>query len=451
MTKKILLTTPHLDKIIEPIYDSPKFVRTSLASIGAYVRESNGTSIKCIDAKFEQIKLDPLLQLIIDYKPDIVGISSFTYEFEEAAILAKEIKKSYSTNCIIVIGGPHASALPIETLERYPHFNICSIGESEITFSEIIKNINSQNWNIIDGIAYRNNSGEIIKTKNRDKISDINILPMPAWDLLPKAKEYFIQSSRGCPFNCYFCFNPNGTKVRTRSAQNIINELNWLINYAHPKRISFGDEAFGTNKTESLKLLDLMIENKISTKTSWDIETHVSFMDETMIRKLKQAGVSKIEMGVETGNDEIMKSIGKGITKEKVLKAFNLCKKYKIKTGAFFILGHPQDTKKSIWETIKFAAKINPTEPIFGILVPFPGTKIPNNLDYKIEKWSNYRKQINKTSPISQINHRKLKLYLVYAILYIYIVNLRFLGLFRFITSNISSVLSFMKYSIFKN
>lgn len=445
MSVKALLTTPHLDKIIEPLYDSPKFIRTSLASLAGYLRESDQISIKCIDAKFKQLKLDQLLQLIIEYKPDIVGISSFTYEFEEAAILAKEIKNSYSNNCLIVIGGSHASALPIETLERYQQFDICSIGESEITFSEIIKNINFQKWDLIEGIAYRDNLGKIIKTAARDKISDINVLPMPAWDLLSKAEEYFIQTSRGCPFNCYFCFNPNGTKVRSRSAQNILNEINFLINYAHPKRISFGDEAFGTNKTESLKLLDLMIEQEISRKTSWDIQTHVSFMDETIIQKLKQAGVSKIEMGVETGNDEIMKSIGKGITKEKVIKAFALCKKYNIKTGAFFILGHPQDTKQTIWETIKFAAKINPTEPIFGILVPFPGTNIPGNLDYKIEIWSNYRKQINKTSSISKIENRKLKMYLVLAILYIYIVNLRFWGLMKFLISNFFSMCSFIK------
>lgn len=445
MPVKILLTTPHLDKIVEPLYDSPKFVRTSLATLASFIRSSNDVSIKCVDAKFEQIKLKQLLQLIVEFKPDIIGISSFTYEFEEAALLANEIKKEYSTNCLVVIGGSHASALPIETLERYPQFDICSIGESEITLSEIINNFNTQNWNLIDGIAYRNKKGELIKTTDRKKIQNLNDLPMPAWDLLPKASEYFIQTSRGCPFNCYFCFNPNGTKVRTRFAQNILNEINFIINYAHPKRISFGDEAFGTNKTESLRLLDLMIEHDISKKTSWDIQTHVSFMDETIVHKLKQAGVSKIEMGVETGNDEIMKSIGKGITKEKVLKAFTLCKKFNIKTGAFFILGHPHDTKQSIWETIKFAAKINPTEPIFGILVPFPGTNIPCNLDYSIENWSNYRKQINKTTSISKINNNHLKTILPFAILYIYLVNLRISGLMCFVFSNMKSLFYYIK------
>ena len=224
-----------------------------------------------------------------------------------------------------------------------------------------------------------------------------------------------------------------------------------MIDYAHPTRISFGDEAFGTNMLESLKLLDLMIEHKIASKTSWDIQTHVSFMNEAIVQKLKAAGVSKIEMGVETGNEEIMKSIGKGITKEKVLKAFQLCKKHKIKTGAFFILGHPQDTKKTIWETIKFAAKINPTEPIFGILVPFPGTRIPNNVDFKNEIWSNFRKQINNTKSISQIKNRTLRMYLVLAVCYIYIINLKFYGLSKFIISNISSILIFAKYSILKN
>ncbi len=446
MIRRVFLTTPHLEKIVEPLYDSPKFVRTSLATLAGFVRDKNDVSLKCVDAKFSQVKLAHLLQQIIEFKPDIVGISSFTYEFEEAAILAKEIKNKYSKNCIVVVGGSHASALPIETLERYPHFDICSIGESEMTFSEIINHFSSTHWNLIEGIAYRDKMGEIVKNEERTKIKDINQLPMPAWDLLPKATEYFIQTSRGCPFNCYFCFNPNGTKVRTRLAENIITEIDFLINYAHPKRISFGDEAFGNNKTESIKLLDLLIEYEISKKTSWDIQTHVSFMDETIVRKLKQAGVSKIEMGVETGNKEIMKSIGKGINKEKVLKAFQLCKKHKIKTGAFFIIGHPQDTKQTIWETIKFAAKINPTEPIFGILVPFPGTRIPNNVDYKNEIWSNYRKQINKTIPNSKINSNQLIIILPFAIMFTYLANLRLTGLIRFSYSNLKNLFYFIKY-----
>jgi radical SAM superfamily enzyme YgiQ (UPF0313 family) len=443
---KLLLTTPYLDKIVEPLYDSPNFVRTSLATLAGFVRANSDVSIKCIDAKFDQLNLKALMVEIDEFKPDIIGISAFTYEFEEAAILAKEIKARYSDQCLIVVGGSHVSALPVETLIRYSSFDLCSIGESEITLLEIIRNFKERNWVSIDGIAFKNIHGEIIQTKPRAKIDDLNSIPMPAWDMLPKATDYFIQSSRGCPFNCYFCFNPNGTKVRLRSATDIITEVNWIIEHIHPKRISFGDEAFGTNKAESLNLIHLMIENNISEKTSWDIQTHVSFIDEVLIGKLKLAGVSKIEMGVETGSEAIMKSIGKGITKEKVLTAFNLCKKYKINTGAFFIFGHPEDTKKTIWETIRFAAKINPTEPIFGILVPFPGTRIPSNLDYKIEKWSNYRKQINKTISISKTNNNHLKTILPFAILYIYLVNLRLTGLMCFLYSNMKSLFYYIKY-----
>jgi radical SAM superfamily enzyme YgiQ (UPF0313 family) len=443
---KLLLTTPYIDKIVEPLYDSPNFVRTSLATLAGFVRANSDVSIKCIDAKFDQLNLKALLAEIEEFKPDVIGISAFTYEFEEAAILAKEIKEKYSDQCLIVVGGSHVSALPVETLKRYSSFDLCAIGESEITLLEIIRNISERNWVSIDGIAFKNIQGEIIQTKPRAKIDNLNSLPMPAWDMLPKATEYFIQSSRGCPFKCYFCFNPNGTTVRLRSATDIITEVNWIIEHIHPKRISFGDEAFGTNKAESLNLLDLMIENNISEKTTWDIQTHVSFIDEVLIGKLKLAGVSKIEMGVETGSEAIMKSIGKGITKEKVLIAFNLCKKYKINTGAFFILGHPEDTKKTIWETIRFAAKINPTEPILGILVPFPGTRISSNIDYNIENWSNFRKQINGTLPISELSNISLKKYLVIAIPVVFLRNYRFFGFSKYIITNSNNLFKFVKH-----
>ena len=452
---KILLTTPPFNKIVEPLYDKPSFVRYSIASLAAALLQENITSdLLCIDAKFSQLDDVDLLKIILDFNPDIIGISSFTYEIEDAGNLAEKIK-SVLPKTTICIGGPHISAIPEQCMQEFTAFDIGFIGEAEISFKEFCQKYAEKDKYInIKGICYRD-TDKIIVNPKREKISNLDELPMPAWNLLPKAKEYFIQTSRGCPFNCNFCFNPNGNIVRQRSAENVIKEIEWLIENMQPKRISFGDEVFGRKNSNAEKILDLIIEKQIFKKVKWDIQTHVSFIDEEFIIKLKKAQVSKIELGVESGNEQILKMMGKGINKEKIINAFNLCKKYKLKTGAFLIFGHPNETKASINDSIKFACKLNPTEPIFAIMVPFPGTKIfeyYKNQEYNYicsaTKWSEYRKQLNTVLKLKNISNKELRILLLKANVMLYLKNFRFFGLIKFGLSNFKSGIAFLK-SIF--
>ncbi|HNQ68464.1 MAG TPA: radical SAM protein [Bacteroidales bacterium] len=447
MKTRVLLTSPASGKTIEPLYDKPVFVRNAIASIAAYIREHCLVDMLCIDAKFEQITIDNLVSKIEDFKPDIVGISAFTYEIIDAGKLASKLKKQLPETTIC-IGGSHVSAIPEQTMEEFPEFDIGFIGESEQSFVEFINK--TRGLSMINGIVYKH-QGKIIKTNTRSKIDNLDILPMPAWDLLPSSKEYFIQTSRGCPFSCNFCFNPNGVKVRTKSIESIINEITWLIENKKPKRISFGDEAFGAKNDFAHSLLDKMIELKIGNKVLWDIQTHVSFITEELIIKLKQANVDKIELGVESGNLEILKNMGKGINKEKIIHAFTLCKKYKIKTCAFLVFGHPNETVQSIKESIDFVCKLNPTEPVFAIMVPFPGTKIAdyvqNNEKGYIKtnaSWDTYRKQINGAIRLENITNKTLKKYLIVANIKVFIYNFRIFDLLLFGLNNYKNILYFI-------
>jgi radical SAM superfamily enzyme YgiQ (UPF0313 family) len=284
-----------------------------------------------------------------------------------------------------------------------------------------------------------------------EKIFSLNDIPMPAWDILPSAKEYFIQTSRGCPYNCNFCFNPNGNKIRTRTVENIINEINFIIDHFHPERISFGDEAFAANKKFAHELLDVMIAQNIGSKVKWDIQTHVAFIDDELLFKMKKANIQKIELGVESGNESILKNMGKGINKLMIINAFKLTRKHKIKTGAFIIFGHPSETKKTIWETIRFVSKLNPSEPIFAIMVPFPGTKIAEMAKNKSMgyssislNWDFYRKQINNSIEFSNFPIRQLKMFLLTGHFYVFLANFRIYGLLKFIYRNRSSAWAFV-------
>lgn len=451
MSLNILITSPHFTKNIEPIYDKPAFVRPALAQLAAYLRNNSDFEIKCLDAKFEQKKLNQLIEDIEEFNPDIIGISAFTYEISDAALLADRIRSHYPGK-LIVIGGSHVSAIPEKTMKEFKHFDIGVIGEGEISLLQICQaHLKDKNYTKIPGIIYRDSQNQTVKTEkiiNNDAFVNTK---MPAWDLLPPAKEYFVQTSRGCPFNCNFCFNPAGKKIRKRNSEDVIDEMLFLIKNYASKRISFGDEAFAADKEFAYNIINKIIEYKIYEKVSWDIQTHVAFIDEELLSLMKRAKISKIELGVESGNDEILKNMGKGLNKKTVVQTFDKLKKYKIKTGAFFIFGHPNETKASIWETIKIAAKLNPDEPIFAIMVPFPGTKIAEYANNKTHgyrgtshNWNNYRKQINNSLLFANFSNRKLKIYLIKGNLYMYLINLRFIGLIKFILKNASSAISFL-------
>ena len=456
MSLRILLTTPPAGKIIEPLYDKPRFVRPALAVLAGYLRKYSVFEIKCIDAKFEQKNINKLAEEIVRFSPIILGISSFTYEIKEAGKLAEVIKQRLP-NCVIIVGGSHVSAIPEETIQEFPFFDVGVVGEGEETLLRIGNTLlNKEKIENIPGIIFKSTENKII-LRSSNQIKNTFDIPMPAWDLLPPAREYFIQAARGCPFSCNFCFNPAGHKIRRRVVEDIINEINFIINNFSPGRISFGDEAFGADSDFTHQLLDKMIVEDIGSKVKWDIQTHAAFINDELLNKMKFAKVAKIEMGVESGSEEILKKMGKGINKNLIIKSFRKVQEYKIKTGAFFILGHPGETKKTIWETIKFAAFLNPNEPIFAIMVPFPGTKIAQyaakkemgyaGLSYN---WGDYRKQINNSVFLQEISSVKLKWYLVLANIYVYLANYRFLGLIKFIFKYFDSAVSFLKSCLIK-
>jgi len=449
---KIFLTTPYIEKVVEPLYDKPVFVRNSLASLAAFLRHESDFVIRCCDAKFDSKTKTVLIDEIKAFAPDIIGISSFTYEIAEAGSLAESIKRILPES-LVIIGGSHVSAIPEETLGEFAGFDIGIIGEGEITLTELCNAVkNNKDIHDIDGIAYRGEANKIIVTKKREKIPDLNILPMPAWDLLPRGRHYFVQTSRGCRFNCNFCFNPNGNLIRNKSADKIIEEIMWLMTHMKPDRISFGDEAFGSNKDFAFELLDRMIELDIGKQVKWDIQTHVSVITDDLLLRMKKANVRSIELGVESGNDEILRNMGKGIDKIKIRSAFALAKKHKIRTAAFLIFGHPNETKKTIWESIRFVSRLNPYEPIFAIMVPFPGTRIAeyvrtSTMGYKYysRDWSKYRKQINGSLQLQTVSNSMLKYYLIIGNLSVFIRNFRLWGLIRFTYINLKNVMSFFK------
>jgi anaerobic magnesium-protoporphyrin IX monomethyl ester cyclase len=414
---KICLVNPPVLSVLEPWYDTPDFPRTALACLAAYIRDIEGVVISIVDAKYERLNFEDTLSKITAFQPDIVGFTAFTNEIKPAAYLASKIK-SLNKNIITLVGGVHVTAIPKQTMSEFPAFDIAIIGEGEMPLKELClfhlhKGVNSLLE--IKGLCYRHN-GEIVFNGHAERILDLDSMPVPAWDMFKPAKTYFIQTLRGCPFNCQFCMNPNGQVARKRSVDLVIAELNYLIDTFYPQHISFGDELFSVDMNRTHDLLDQMIAHRIGEKVTWDVQTHVKFVDQEMFYKFKKAKVQRVEIGVETGDAEIMKNMGKGISINKIIEAYNFAKNAGVPIGTFFIIGQPNETLKSIDKTIDLAVKLNPDLPMFGLMTPYPGTEVSklaakNEGGYILNTtdWDNYSKQLGGALSFANLSKRQIE------------------------------------------
>ncbi len=438
-TLRICLVNPPILASLEPWYDEPDFPRTALACLAAYIRDIPGVKIKIIDAKFDRLDFTGCLDEILNFKPDLVGFTAFTNEIKPAGYLAYKIKEKQPV-VKTLIGGVHVTAIPQETLKEFPCFDLAVVGEGETPLKELCEhylNRGKQNLQEIKGLCFQKDDA-FIQTGHAMRILDLDELPMPAWDMFRSADTYFVQTLRGCPFNCQFCMNPNGQVARKRCVEKVIEELNYIISEHKPKHISFGDELFSVDMNRTKNLLDAMIKHEIGSKVSWDVQTHVKFVDQEMFYKFKEANVERVEIGVETGDTDIMKQMGKGISMKKILEAYEFSKRAGVPIGTFFIIGQPKETVSSIQKTIDLAVKLNPDLPMFGLMTPYPGTEVArlaanNEGGYRLQTkdWDNFSKQMGGALEFADLNKRQIEWLQIKAYASVFLLNGRFIDFFK--------------------
>lgn len=438
---KICLVNPPVLAVLEPWYDEPDFPRTALACLAAYIENIENVEVSIIDAKFEKLNFEETLNKIVSINPNIIGFTAFTNEIKPAAYLAYKLKEILP-NIITLIGGVHVTAVPQQSLKEFPCFDIVVVGEGESPLKELCLyylGIGVKNLSQIKGLCFQIDE-KIEYTGQADRILDLDTLPLPAWHLFKAADTYFVQTLRGCPFNCQFCMNPNGQVARKRCVEKVIEELNYLINTYKPKHISFGDELFSVDMKRTHELLDAMIAHKIGEKVSWDVQTHVKFVDQEMFFKFKKAKVERVEIGVETGDVDIMKKMGKGISMSKIMEAYKFAKIAKVPIGTFFIIGQPNESVDSIHKTIELAVKLNPDLPMFGLMTPYPGTEVArlaakNEGGYllKTTDWDNYSKQLGGALEFANLTKREIEWLQIKAYFSVFLRNYRFLDFIKLI------------------
>ena len=315
---------------------------------------------------------------------DLVGLTGFITQYKEVKDIASIIKKKF--DAVVVLGGGLASAVPDFILQE-TEVDITVIGEGEVTILDIIKNLEEgKGFNSVDGIAYKN-SGDIVKTSPRPLIRDISSLPFPAWDLFPM--EYYLNtptsgflplpqisiiSSRGCPHHCTYCFHGIfGHEYRARTPDSMIEEIQLLqINYG-VRGIMFEDDVFPLDKKRVHEFCDKLIENRIN--ILWSCTGRVNHVDRELLRKMKEAGCVSVSYGIESGSQEMINRIKKGITVVQAKKAIELTWEVGLIPHGFMMIGIHGETVESIQKSVKFCQDTGLLAE-FSIATPIPSTAL---------------------------------------------------------------------------
>jgi radical SAM superfamily enzyme YgiQ (UPF0313 family) len=374
-----------------------------LGYIAAYLREHAEAEIQICDASMYDLNEEAVLEQIVDFKPDIIGISvhTLTVGFSRRVALAA---KQLFPEAVIVFGGPHASALPFENLD-VADINVS--GEGEESFAEIANNLfKGQSLEGVKGIAFKKNGG-YCKTEERGLIENLDKLPFPARDLFFKHKyrhnyPYRLKNrfyaavitARGCNFRCNFCMNEflwKG-KVRNRSLGNVFAEMEDLIKIYNISLLRIGDDNFTADEARVREFC--RGKNKYFSGLKWFCHARADTLNRDLAREMKAAGCIEVQVGVESGDDTVLSNCNKRQNTNDIFRAFRILKDERINQWAPFIIGNEGDSKETVEKTIDFAKKIDPTYSSFLFLSPLPGTKtfesLYNKGYLKTLDWSKY-------------------------------------------------------------
>jgi len=318
----------------------------------------------------------------------------------------------------------------------------------------------------IKGLVYREN-GDVKVNRPRQWLTsaELDELPLPLYrdyyrsgpkagmvsgnlPLAGKDSVYVMITGRGCPYKCAFCMQVLGHQVRRRSSEGIVDEMEQAAGRYGAHTIYFADEIFLFNDEHTMRTMELIRRKGLHRRLRWRCCTRVNIINEKLLAAARGSGCYSLELGIESGNDAILKEIGKNITVAQIRNAIQMIKKAGIRTEANYIIGHPGETESTIRQTISLAANLNTDTAAIGLITPYPGTRIfemalKGEGGYRLldKNWSSFDKYGGRSMELDRIPLRKLRMYQRMGLVYFYVRNLRFIGLFRFISVNLRTIL----------
>lgn len=366
--------------------DLPVYYPIGICSIASYLRQ-NGHKVKILDINgFRWSKTK--FKKIFDKEPvEAVGIGGLVTAFNHVHWLSDYIK-SVKPNVPIFAGNTVASTIP-EILLKNTKVDIVVMGEGEVTTLELIQRLeNGKSLEGLKGVWYKNNDGKIVENPPREPIENLDSLPFPAWDLVPMERYLKnliaatgnssapISTVRGCPYNCTFCCKTFiGYSVRSRSAENCIQEIKLLVDKYEIEGFMLSDDLFTYNKQRAMRFCDLLIKEGLD-YLKWSASARANLITKELAQKMKSAGCTYLGFGFESSSQKILDYYNKQCTVENQQQAIDICKEVDIGCRRSYMIGAAVEDEQSIKETAEFCKKNGSKYAPDFFVMPMPKTKI---------------------------------------------------------------------------
>lgn len=377
---------------------TPKFSKTNVRwmPLGlCYLASSliaNGHEVKIFDRFAQEKKLgeqmmnEQMMNEIIEFTPDYIGINAVSPYIHDTVEIVHRIKESFDGK--IVLGGHHPTAMPELTLKRMPEVDAIIKGEGE---RALVMYVESKDYDSIPGLCWYD--GESYRQNDVDVIPDLDELQMPSYDLLDmdfylkkNAKtidEFYlsvatIMISRGCYNRCIYCTETltYSKGVRYHSTEYIVKNIEYLMNNYSVEALTFIDSDFLADRNRIEEVCHMMIQDGISDRLKFCIQTRVTHLDASIIKLLRKAGCIKIELGIETINENQLKDIRKNITMKQSEEAIKLCNENGIKVQVNLIRGMENEKVDSLYRTMNWIREMKVDNISWGLLMILPGSKL---------------------------------------------------------------------------
>ncbi len=389
---KISLVTPPFDLIKSAYASKSKIRRGYLPPLGiGYLASSlkaNGFDrIKLLDGASMVINEEDFVRLVLEDSPDLIGISCMTASSREAYRLARKIKEI--SNTLIVIGGPHVTDFGKEVLLDEKAVDLAVTGEGEETIVELCKRLNeSRNLSGVKGVIFRDKD-EIIENGPDISKGPLDDIPMPARELydnslycpLPNSYKRLpsttIITARGCVYRkCAFCYTGGmqGQPFRRHSVKRVIEEIKILVNKYGIKEVQFLDSIFVLNREWVKEFCETIKRENID--ITWNCTAKANMVDPEILETIADAGCYSIFYGFESGNQDLLDIIQKGITIQQIKDAAKWTHNAGMDIRGSFILGLPGETPEKANKTIDLAVELDLAYAQFNLAFPFKGTKM---------------------------------------------------------------------------
>lgn len=344
--------------------------------------KNGGHDVRYIDSVIQDLDMTGTLHEVKKVNPDVIFMETTTPSIEADYESLLQFKDATASK--IIIGGPHATYFHKEVLQECQAVDVVIRHEFDTKIAGVVSNIDE--LSNVNGITCRDGD-RIVDNGDGDVCDDLDSLPFPDRETIPW--EWYLEAwysrrpfmnmmtSRGCPYHCTFCLWPQsmyGHKQRFRSIDNVISEIKILRERYGLKEINIDDGTFTTRKDRVLEFCERVQKEQLN--IIWTCNGRVDNLDDEMLIAMKKAGCKMIRLGVESGSQEVLDRIKKGLTLQQIEEGFKLVKKHGIQALGGFMFGFPYDTRETIEQTINFAKKLSPDQVQFSINMSYPGTSL---------------------------------------------------------------------------